>query len=70
MPKNQKTSDSNAVWGAKAIGAEVNKTAEEARYLIRIGAFGDAVKKFGHRTLVGDRRKLRQFPNNTSGDAA
>lgn len=69
MPKNQ-TDDANnadAIWGARNIGKVINRTADQTRYLYRTGAFGDAVKKVGHRTLVGNRRKLQQFPR---GDEA
>jgi hypothetical protein len=70
MPKDQKTDGSNAVWGAEAIGAVIDRSAEQVRHLHRIGALGDAVVKKGHRTLVGDRRKLQQFPRSTADDAA
>lgn len=66
MHKDRKTGDFDIAWGAEAIGKDINRTAEQTRYLFRIGAFGDAVKKLGHKTLVGDRRKLRQFPNITN----
>ena len=68
MSKNRKTDGSNAVWGAEAIGQEIGRTAEQVRHLHRTGALGDAVQKKGHRTLVGDRRKLQQYPN--ADDAA
>jgi hypothetical protein len=63
MHANQKA-DGNVAWGAEAIGQDLRppKSAEQVRYLFRIGAFGDAVKKLGHRTLVGDRSKLAHFP--------
>jgi hypothetical protein len=32
--------------------------------------FGDAVRKFGHRTLAGDRSRLKQFPQINTDDAA
>jgi hypothetical protein len=70
MRKNQKTDDANVVWGAAAIGEEIERTPEQTRYLFRIGAFGDAVRKIGHRTLVGDRSRLKQFPKLTTDDAA
>jgi hypothetical protein len=70
MRKNQKTNDGKFAWGAAAIGEEIERTAEQARYLFRIGAFGDAVRKIGHRTLVGDRSRLKQFPKLTTDDAA
>jgi hypothetical protein len=71
MRKNhRKTDDGNVVWGAAAIGEEIDRTAEQARYLFRIGAFGDAVRKIGHRTLVGDRDRLKKFPRINTDDAA
>jgi hypothetical protein len=70
MRKNRKTDDANVVWGAAAIGEEIDRTAEQVRYLFRTGAFGDAVRKFGHRTLAGDRDRLRQFPRLNTDDAA
>ena len=70
MRKNRKTDESNVVWGAAAIGEEIGRTAEQVRYLRQIGAFGDAVQKLGHRTLIGDRRRLKQFPNTNTDDAA
>lgn len=66
MPKKQKTGNSNAVWGAKAIGELVDLTEEEVRYRYRQGVFGDAVTKAGHRTLLGDRRRLKQFPQRST----
>jgi hypothetical protein len=70
MSKNQKTDDNNVVWGAAAIGEQISRSAEQVRYLHRTGALGDAVRKIGHRTLVGDRRKLEQFPRFDTNDAA
>jgi len=69
MPKNRKTDDGNVVWGAEAIGEVIDRTAEQARYLFRKGTFGDAVKKIGHRTLAGDRSKLKHFSNLKTDDA-
>ena len=63
MRKDRKTDDPNVVWGAAAIGEDINRTTEQTRYLLRTGALGDAVRKVGHRTWVGNRRKLKQFPN-------
>jgi hypothetical protein len=70
MRKNRRTDDSNVAWGAEAIGQEINRTAEQTRHLFRSGAFGDAVRKLGHRTLAGDRSKLKQFPNLKTNDTA
>lgn len=53
--------DGDAVWGAEGIGKEINRTAEQARYLFKIGALRGAVKKVGHRTYLGSRRRLRQL---------
>jgi hypothetical protein len=62
MRKNPKVNDSDLIWGAEGIGAEVNlPTVEQARYHLRKGTFGAAVKKVGHRTWVGSRSQLKQF---------
>ena len=55
--------ESNLVWGADAIGHETNRTAAQVRYLFGIGFFQGAVWKAGHRTYVGDRRRLRGLAN-------
>jgi hypothetical protein len=71
MRKNQETDDTNnVVWGAEAIGQIIGRSAEQVRYLQRLGVFGDAVRKVAHRTLIGNRRKLKQYPDiNTDGVA-
>ena len=61
--QRRKHVDPNVIWGAEAIGREIDRSAEQTRALFRAGAFGDAVRKLGHRTLAGDRTKLKQFPN-------
>jgi hypothetical protein len=55
--------ESNLVWGAKAIGRETNRKAAQVRYLYSIGFYQGAVWKAGHRTYVGDRRRLRNLAN-------
>jgi hypothetical protein len=57
--------DDDAVWGAEAIGKEINRTAEQVRYLHRIGALKGAVRKVAHRTFLGSRRRLRQLAQIT-----
>jgi hypothetical protein len=47
------------VWGAEAIGDVVGRTPAQVRYLFSIGFFGDAVWKAGHKTFIGDRRRLQ-----------
>jgi hypothetical protein len=56
------TDDSDAVWGAANIGAEINRTAGQTRYLYKQGLLKGAVRKVGHRTYLGSRRKLRALP--------
>ena len=64
MPQNEtvrKTSAdiSDFVWGAQAIGAILDRTPAQVRYLFSIGFFGDAVWKASHKTLVGSRQRLK-----------
>jgi hypothetical protein len=55
--------ESNLVWGAEAIGREINRSAAQVRYLHSIGFFQGAVWKAGHRTYVGNRERLRALVN-------
>jgi len=57
-------SESNLVWGAEAIGREINRSAAQVRYLHGIGFFQGAVWKAGHRMYVGNRQRLRDLVNN------
>jgi hypothetical protein len=53
--------DNDAVWGAAQIGKEINRTADQVRYLFKRGELSEAVRKAGHRTYLGSRRRLRQL---------
>jgi hypothetical protein len=63
----QNKSESDAVWGAEAIGREINRSAEQVYYLHRIGALAGAVSKIGAKTFVGSRRKLQALPLSKLG---
>jgi hypothetical protein len=52
----------DCVWGAAEIGREIARTASQVHYLFGTGVLAGAVRKVGHRTLLGSRRKLRQLP--------
>jgi hypothetical protein len=54
----------DAVWGATAIGKEINRTQEQVYYLHRIGALKGAVAKIGPKTFVGSRQKLQALHLN------
>jgi hypothetical protein len=56
--------ESDIVWGAEAIGREINRTAEQIYYLHRSSALKGAVRKVGHRTYLASRRKLRELASN------
>jgi hypothetical protein len=56
------TNQQDLVWGAPAIGAEINRTASQVHYLHAIGALRGVVHKVSHKMLVGSRRKLREWP--------
>jgi hypothetical protein len=49
---------SDLVWGAEAIGKEINRTARQTLHLYEIGALDGIVVKLGHRTIAASRRKL------------
>lgn len=49
------------IWGGKAIGDEIGRSETQFYHLFRMGAFGDSVRKLGHRTFVGSRSRLRNI---------
>jgi hypothetical protein len=54
----------DTVWGAEAIGRELGDpplSVQQVYYLHRSGALKGAVRKLGHRTMIGSRRKLREL---------
>jgi hypothetical protein len=59
-PSDQPPSDvSDLIWGAEAIGAEINHSANQVYYLFESGALDGAATKAGHRTIVASRTRLR-----------
>jgi beta-N-acetylglucosaminidase len=63
----QTETESDAVWGAEAIGKEINRTAQQVYYLFGIGALDGAVTKLGPKTYLASRRKLRTLPLSKIG---
>ena len=59
-PPQLRGDDDEVAWGMQEIAATIKRTPSQGYYLFQKGAFGDSVKKVGHRTLVGSRRKIRQ----------
>jgi hypothetical protein len=51
--------DDEVVWGADAIGAEINRTAAQVYYLHGRGLL--PTDKVGHRTMKSTRRRLRDW---------
>jgi hypothetical protein len=52
----------DAVWGYAAIGRVINRSPSQVRYLVvETDALDHAVRKIGHKTIVGSRRALREF---------
>ena len=62
MSDNEKP---DAVWGAAAIGAEINLKASQVYYLHKAGKLARAVTKLGHKTFVGSRRELHRLVQPT-----
>jgi hypothetical protein len=56
-----KSNTSRYAWGAREIGEEIDRTPSQVHYLFAKGMLGDAVVKAGHKTLIGDRVKLRSL---------
>ena len=53
--RTAESADSDLVWGAAAIGEEINRTAQQVYHLHGSGALAGAVSKLGHKTLVASR---------------
>jgi hypothetical protein len=54
------SSESDAVWGYSNIGKVIDRTPSQTRYLVvHTDVLNHAVRKLGHRTIVGSRRLLR-----------
>jgi hypothetical protein len=60
----QSKAEPDAIWGAEAIGREINRSAAQVYYLHRTGALDGAVTKLGPKTYVASRRKLQALPLN------
>jgi hypothetical protein len=60
----QNKNEPDAIWGAEAIGKEINRTAAQIYYLHRTGRLRDAVTKLGPKTYIASRRKLQALPLN------
>jgi hypothetical protein len=59
IAENSPSDESDFVWGGKNIAKEINRTTQQFYYLHEKGVFKGAVRKLGHKTFVGSRRKLR-----------
>jgi hypothetical protein len=60
QPDTKTESESDAVWGHSNIGKVIDRTPSQTRYLVvHTDVLAHAVRKLGHRTIVGSRRLLR-----------
>jgi hypothetical protein len=59
-PQPDTKTESDAVWGYKNIGEVINRSPSQTRYLVvETDVLAHAVRKIGHKTIVGSRRLLR-----------
>jgi hypothetical protein len=58
--KTEPSDESEFAWGGQAIADALGCSLETFYYLNNKGAFGDAVKRLGHKTLVASRARLRE----------
>ena len=47
------------LWGVQSIARFIRRSPSQADYLVKKGALNGAVRKLGHKTIVGSKRKLR-----------
>jgi hypothetical protein len=48
------------LWGARAIASYLGRTERQIYYMHASGRLRGAVKKIGHRSLVGSKRRLEE----------
>ena len=58
------------IWGVPNIAHEINRTPTQTYHLIASGALAGAVAKFGHKTIVASRSRLRNVIRKKMGAAA
>jgi hypothetical protein len=51
-------------WGSAAIGKIIGRSPLQVQKLYAAGFFGDAVWKYGHRSMVGNIARLRNLSKN------
>jgi hypothetical protein len=49
------------VWGAEAIGIEINQPRSKVYRMIARGDLDSAIRRFGHRTIAASRTRLREL---------
>jgi hypothetical protein len=68
MPKNspdagpESDHENDLIWGAEAIGSEINRSKAQVYHLVATGALDGAVAKLGFKTFVASRKALRNLP--------
>jgi len=60
LRKRKGNSKNDFLWGAEEIGRAINRTPQQVYEMMRKGLFGDAVQKYGHRTMGGMRDRILQ----------
>jgi hypothetical protein len=53
--------NSDWVWGAEAIGIEINQPRSKVYRMIARGDLDSAIRRFGHRTIAASRTRLREL---------
>jgi hypothetical protein len=62
QPKPQADEPPDTIWGAKAIGEEIDRTEPQVYRLLAAGALQGAARKVSHKTIVASRSRLRSLP--------
>jgi hypothetical protein len=60
--------ESDALWGAIAIGRFIGRSQSQVYYLHEAGVFGDAVRKVSRKILLGSKSRLSRFVAGGPGE--
>jgi hypothetical protein len=64
---NEPYDPDDLIWGVPNIAHEIKRTPTQTYHLIASGALDGAIAKFGHKTIVASRSRLRDVIRKKKG---
>jgi hypothetical protein len=69
-PREASRSHIDALWGARAIADEIDRTERQTRHLIENGDIADCIERLPSGRIIGFRSKLRKRFGRLASDPA